>query len=162
MSLPEEPGDDAGGVSAPVAVVFATVGFFALLVAGFGLLSLATDAEVLPVAGLGPAPGIVGTAAAVVAFAAGVAALVRPPRPTYRGVWLVAVGCFLAYLVGVLVGAALTGVDLTRAIAAAGGFATSWFAVLLASVALVAAWTAVALVRTRAGRPRWPWERDED
>jgi hypothetical protein len=54
-----------------VAVVFATVGFFALLVAGFGLLSLATDAEVLPVAGLGPAPGIVGTAAAVVAFAAG-------------------------------------------------------------------------------------------
>jgi prolipoprotein diacylglyceryltransferase len=62
----------------------------------------------------------------------------------------------------VLVGAALTGVDLARAIAAAGGFATSWFAVLLASVALVAAWTAVALVRTRAGRPRWPWERDED
>ena len=155
MSLPEEPGDDAGGVSAPVAVVFATVGFFALLVAGFGLLSLATDAEVLPVAGLGPAPGIAGTAAAVVAFAAAAAALVRPPRPTYRGVWLVAVGCFLAYLVGVLV-------DLARAIAAAGGFATSWFAVLLASVALVAAWTAVALVRTRAGRPRWPWEHDED
>ena len=30
-----------------------------VLVAGFGLLSLATDAEVLPAAGLGPAPGIV-------------------------------------------------------------------------------------------------------
>ena len=50
MSGPEAPGNHSGGVSAPVAVVFATVGFFALLVAGFGLLSLATDAEVLPAA----------------------------------------------------------------------------------------------------------------
>ena len=77
MSLPEEPGDDAGGVSAPVAVVFATVGFFALLVAGFGLLSLATDAEararrdetlraVLAVRGVGTA---VETAARIVQLA---------------------------------------------------------------------------------------------
>ena len=50
------------------------------------------------------------------------------------------------------------GIDLARAIAAAGAFATSWFAVVLASAALIAGWTAVALVRTRAGRPRWPWE----
>lgn len=162
MSAPGDPGGPHGGVSAPVAVLFATVGFFALLVAGFGLLSLGADAEVLPVTGLGQAPGAVGTAAAVIAFAAGAAMLVRTPRPTYRGVWLVAVGCFLAYLAGVLIGAALAGVDLARAIAAVGGFATSWFAVLLASIALACAWAAVALVRTRAGRPRWPWERQDD
>ena len=45
---------------------------------------------------------------------------------------------------------------------AAGAFATSWFAVVLASTALIAGWTAVALVRTRAGRPRWPWEDRSD
>ena len=163
MSAPgDADGGARGGVSAPVAVVFATIGFFALLVAGFGLLSLATDAEVLAVTGLGPVPGAVGTAATVIAFAVGAALLVRRARPGYGGTWLVAVGSFLAYLAGVIVGAALAGVDLARAIAAVGGFATSWFAVLLASVALASAWAAVALVRTRADRPRWPWERRGD
>ena len=71
---------------------------------------------------------------------------------------LVVVAVFLAYLIGLLVGAMFGGIDLARAIAAAGAFATSWFAVVLASAALVAGWTAVTLVRTRAGRPRWPWE----
>ncbi len=52
--------------------------------------------------------------------------------------------------------------DAARTAAAIGGFATSWFAVVLASAALVAGWVAVALVRTGADRPRWPWERDED
>lgn len=37
------------------------------------------------------------------------------------------------------------GIDLARAIAAASAFATSWFAVVLASAALIAGWTAVAL-----------------
>ena len=49
------------GVSPPVAVAFAVVGFFALLIAGFGLLSLLSDAEVIPVPGLGQLPGAIGT-----------------------------------------------------------------------------------------------------
>jgi hypothetical protein len=109
-----------------VAVVFATVGFFALLVAGFGLLSLATDAEVLPVAGLGPAPGIVGTAAAVVAFAA-VRRSFGPRDRRTAASWLVAVGCFRRTWSGCSSAPRSAGVDLARAIAA-GGFATSWFA----------------------------------
>jgi hypothetical protein len=50
----------AGGLTPPVATAFAVVGFFALLIAGFGMLSLFTGAEVLPVSGLGQLPGIVG------------------------------------------------------------------------------------------------------
>lgn len=159
MTLPPR---DEGGVSARVAVALTTAGFFALLVAGFGMLSLATDAEVIPVRGLGQAPGVVATVAAVVAFAAVTASIVRRPRPSYRGVWLTAVAVPLAYLLGLGIGALVSGVDLARAVAAVGGFATSWFGVLLASIALVCGWTTVALVRTRAGRPQWPWEHDED
>jgi hypothetical protein len=84
-------------------------------------------------------------------------AVVRRPAPRYSGVVLVVVAVFLAYLLGLLVGAMFGGIDLARAIAAAGAFATSWFAVVLASAP-----------SSRAGRPspscapapvaRWPWE----
>ena len=75
------------GVSAPVALAFGTVGFFALVVAGFGLLSLATGDEVLPVTGLGPLPGIAAVVFAVAAFVLTVWAVVRRPAPRYtRGV----------------------------------------------------------------------------
>lgn len=155
-------GDGTGGVSPAVATAFAVVGFFALLIAGFGMLSLLTGAEVLPVAGLGQAPGIVGVALAVVAFAVTTGVTVRPVRARYIGVVTVAAATFVAYLVGVLLGAVAVGTDTARAVAAVGAFATSWFAVVLASAAFVCGWCAVALVRTGADRPRWPWERDED
>lgn len=146
------------GVSPPVAVAFATVGFFALLIAGFGMLSLLADADVLAVGGLGQAPGVVGVAVSVVVFVLTVWRAVRRPQPSYGAVAIVVVATVVGYVLGVLVGALLTGVDAARATAAAGSFATSWFAVVLASAALVAGWAAVALVRTRARRPRWPWE----
>ena len=41
------------GVSPPVAVAFAAVGFFALLIAGFGMLSLLSGAEVIAALGDG-------------------------------------------------------------------------------------------------------------
>ena len=71
------------GVSAPVALAFGTVGFFALVVAGFGLLSLATGDEVLPVTGLGPLPGIAAVVFAVAAFVLTVWAVVRRPAPRW-------------------------------------------------------------------------------
>ena len=147
-----------GAVSPPVAAAFATVLFFALVVAGFGLLSLREGAEVIGVPGLGQAPGVIAMIAAVLAFATGELPVVRRPRPTYPATVGVVAGTFLAYTAGIVVGAVLSGAEPARAAAAAGGFVTSWFAVALASAALVCGWGAVALVRTRAQRPRWPWE----
>lgn len=154
--------DARPSVTPPVALAFGTIGFFALLIAGFGMLSLLTGAEVVAVPGLGPLPGAFAVAFAVIAFVLATWAVVRRPEPGYGGVVLVVVATFLAYLLGLLVGAMFGGIDLARALAAAGAFATSWFAVVLASTALIAGWTAVALVRTRAGRPRWPWEDRSD
>lgn len=161
MTDPRERGG-AGGLTPPVATAFAVVGFFALLIGGFGMLSLVTGAEVLPVPGLGQLPGIVGGTFAVGAFVVSTWFAVRPQRTRYGSALIVTVATFLAYLCGVLVGGVLSGVDGVRIVAAVGGFATSWFAVVLAAAALVGGWGAIALVRTAAERPRWPWERDED
>lgn len=149
-----------GGVTPPMAAAFAVVGFFALLIAGFGMLSLLSGDEVLPVTGLGQVPGVVGAALATLAFAVTMWMAVRRPHPSYVAAGLAVVTTFLAYLLGVLIGAVLAGIDLARAAAAIGGFATSWFAVVLAGAALIAGWGGIALVRTRASRPRWPWEHD--
>ncbi len=144
------------------ALAFSTAGFVALLIAGLGVTSLLADAEVIPVAGLGAAPGVAGFAAATALFAAAVWAAVRAPRPSYLAAAAAVPAAFVGYVGGVWLGALVTGVDLARASAAAGGFAISVFALVLVLAAFVSAWVAVALVRTRAHRPRWPWEEDDE
>jgi len=160
MSAPK-PGA-SGGVSPPMALGFAVVGFLALVIAGFGMASLLLDADVIAVSGLGQLPGVIAVAAATAAFGGVLWAAVRVENPVYRASVAVTVAAFAASLLGLWIGALAAGVDLARATAAVGGFATSWFAVILAVAAFVAAWCGIALVRTRAARPRWPWERDED
>ncbi|SDQ45368.1 hypothetical protein [Microbacterium sp. cf332] len=152
----------SGGMRPGLATAFAVVGFGALAICGLGILSLASGADVIAVRGLGPLPGAVGFAAAVVALAIVLGATLRGPHPSYGVAALAAVAAPLAYLVGLVVAAVVVGVDPARAIAAAGGFALSWFAVVLLVAAAVAGWVAVALVRTHARPPRWGWERDED
>ncbi|MBN9224510.1 MAG: hypothetical protein ABS63_11245 [Microbacterium sp. SCN 70-27] len=149
------------GLSPRIAVAFASAGFVALVIAGFGMLSLLTDTEVLPVTGLGQAPGIVGVVLATLAFVGVTARAATRGHPRYTAVVPTVAATFLAYLAGVVLGAVFSGGDPARAISAAGAFATSWFAVVLASAALICGWAAIALVRTRASRPRWPWENDE-
>ncbi len=62
----------------------------------------------------------------------------------------------------IFVGAVATGADLAVASSVAGRIATTWFGVVVAAAALIAAWGGIALVRTRAQRPRWPWEDEFD
>lgn len=145
------------GVSPPVAVAFATTGFVALLIMGLGMLSLALDADVIGVPGLGQVPGITGTVLAVAAFAASLWPWVRR-RPHFAGSLVCAVAVFLAYPAGIWGGAVLSGADTAAAAAAAGGVATGWTGLVVASAGLVAAGGGIALVRRRRERPRWPWE----
>lgn len=153
--------DDGQGVSPPVAVVFAVVGFFALLVAGFGVTSLLAGGEVVG-PGHGQIPGIVAVAGATLVFATVLWNGVRRARPSYGVSFTVAFGVWVAFVLGLLAGALVEGADAAAAAATAGAFALSWFALVLAAVGFTAAWAGVALVRTQASRPRWPWERDEE
>ena len=152
--------EPTGGVRPPVAVALASVGFGSLAVFGLGFTSLLTDADVVATPGLGNIPGAAAMLATAVTFVVAEAFAVR--RRSYVDVLIVTAAVVLAYLAGLVVGGILFGVDVARAVSAAGGFATSVFCVVLAAAAAVAAWAGVALVRTRAQRPQWPWERDEE
>lgn len=150
------------GVRPLVALAFATVAFIALLIFGLGMLSLFLDEDVIAVPGLGQVPGIAGTVLATALFAAALWTTVRRPHPSFVGALWCTIGAFLGYVVGVFFGAVFTGADLAAAAAAFGGVAASWFGVIVAAAGLVAGWGGIALVRTRASRPRWPWEDEFD
>ena len=57
-----------------------------------------------------------------------------------------------------LVRALLAEAELGTAASAAWGVLLSWFEVVIAVAAFVCAWAGIALTRTHASRPRWPWE----
>ncbi|MFT4137110.1 hypothetical protein [Microbacterium sp.] len=150
------------GVPPPMGMALSTVGFVTLAIAGLGLASLALSAEVLATPGLGQLAGVGGMVLATAVFALTMWAALRRVHPVYRASLTATAGTLLAYLAGVWLGAVLGGADPARAAAGAGGFVTSWFALVLAAAAFVSSWSGIALVRTRAHRPRWPWERDAD
>ncbi|WP_239066239.1 hypothetical protein [Microbacterium hibisci] len=83
-------------------------------------------------------------------------------HPSYWGAAWTTAASFLAYVGGVWLGALFTGADLGVATSVAGRLATSWFGFAVAAAAFVSAWSGIALVRTRAHRPRWPWEDEFD
>ena len=53
-------------------------------------------------------------------------------------------------------------VDLIIATAVAGDLVRGGASAVLLLAAAVAAWGGIALRRTKAQHPRWPWERDEE
>lgn len=183
------PGRDGGQVRPVTALAFATLGFVALAIFGLGMTSLATSQDVIATPGLGQIPGISGMVLATLAFAAGLWASIRgagsatasgasaddatgvpgtgrsavgPRRPSFWGAAWTTAACFLAYIGGVWLGAVASGAGPGVAGGVAGRLATSWFGLVIAAAAFVCAWSGIALVRTRAHRPRWPWEDEFD
>ncbi|KAA9108510.1 hypothetical protein F6B43_10495 [Microbacterium rhizomatis] len=145
-----------------MALGYGVVGFVALSICGLGVASLILDEDVISVPGLGPIPGILGMIVATAGFAGALWPALRRPRPSFVGALVAGLAAFLGYLAGVWSGGLLAGADPAAATAAVGRVATSWFGLVLAVAGAVAGWGAIALVRTRAHRPHWPWEGDED
>jgi hypothetical protein len=145
-----------------VALAFATAAFIALLIFGLGMLSLALGEDVIESRGLGQIPGILAVTVSTAAFALSLWAAVRMRSPSFWGAAWTTAATLMGYLLGVWFGAVATGADLAVATAVAGRIATTWFGVVVAGAALVASWGGIALVRTRAQRPRWPWEDEFD
>jgi hypothetical protein len=154
--------ENAGGVRPAVAVALTLVTFVALVVFGLGMTSLLTASDVIATPGLGVLPGVIGVVAAAAAYAAVTATALRAAHPSYITALWAAIACYLAYLVGVWAAAVVGGVDPAAAVATAGRLAIGWWAPIVAAAAFVCAWSAVALRRTHARRPRWPWERDDE
>lgn len=155
-------GADGGPVRPVLALALGVIAYAALAIFGLGMTSLIVGRDVIDVPGLGQIPGVVGMLVSITAVAASIWAVVRPSQPSYVGAVGGVLAAYLGYLLGLLVGAVTGGVDVAAATAAVGTIAVSWFGAALAAAGGAAAWGAIALVRTRAERPRWPWEADED
>jgi hypothetical protein len=151
-----------GPVAPWTALVFALIAFAALLIAGLGVTSLLTSSDVIAVPGVGELPGILAVVAALGMFAGSLWVGIRRDRPSYWTALWAAVATFLAYLFGAAIGALFAGHGIAAALAVVGALVTRWFGVVVFGTAVVSAWAGVALVRTRSGRPRWPWESDDD
>ncbi|WP_261812180.1 hypothetical protein [Microbacterium aurugineum] len=143
-------------------MVLATISFFALAVFGLGALSVATDTDIISTPDLGQVPGVVGMLAAVVAFAVLLGVTLRTRRPSFVSTITIALVTVLAHLVVVWFAVLLGTSDVVIATAVAGDLVRGGVSAVLLVAALIAAWGGVALRRTRAEHPRWPWERDED
>lgn len=150
------------GVTPPVAVVFATVVFLALAIAGLGVVGLLLDADVIPVTGLGPLPGVAGMLLAATLFAGLLRWGLRTVPPGYPTAVPCALGAYVGETVGIAIGAAVTGGDVARGVAAAGAVALGWPGAVVATSAFLAGVFGVLLARTRGERPHWRWERDDD
>ncbi|WP_292910288.1 hypothetical protein [Microbacterium sp.] len=162
MSSPDPRRPPSAGVSALLALALATIGFFALAVFGLGALSFATDVDIIAVTDLGQGPGIIGMAAAVGVFALSLWFAVRPARPSFFSVPTVAILTGLVHLAAVWIAVLLGTGDLIVSTAVAGDLVRGGASAVLVLSAAVASWSGVALRRTRAQHPRWPWEEHGD
>ena len=136
--------------------------FFALVVFGLGAMSVAIDSDVITVPGLGQSPGVVGMLTAIVVFATTLGGALRRRHPTFLSAPVTALTTALLHLVGVWFAVLVSTGDLVIATAVVGGLVQGGPSLVILVAAAIAAWGGIALRRTRAEHPRWPWERDED
>ncbi|MFV0319662.1 MAG: hypothetical protein ACK5IN_04715 [Microbacterium sp.] len=122
------------------------------------MATLLTGTDVIAAPGFGPLPPVLGVIVAVGALVAVLLPALRAPHPSYLAALWAAVACYLAYVVTVWLTAVIGGVDAAVAGAVAGRLALGPWAPIVGVAAAVCAWFAVALRRTRADPPRWPWE----
>jgi hypothetical protein len=142
--------------------VFAIIGFFALAIFGLGALSVATDADVISTPGLGQMPGVIGMLVAVLAFALMLGLALRQRHPSFWSVPSAALVTALAHLAAVWVAVLVPSSDIVLSTAVAGDLVRGGASAVLVLAAAIAAWGGIALRRTRAQHPRWPWERHDE
>lgn len=155
-------GPRSSGVSALLALVLATIGFFALVIFGLGAVTVVTGRDIIAVPGLGQAPGATAMVLAVATFAGSLWASVRRPHPSFLSTFTISLGTGLAHLL-VLWAAVLIGTgDIVIATVVAGDLIRGGASVVVLAASAIAGWCGIALRRTRAQQPRWPWERDDE
>ncbi|WP_325485092.1 hypothetical protein [Microbacterium sp.] len=125
------------------------------------MMSLATNTDVIDTRGLTAVPGALGIAFATGAFAVALGVGLRPRHPSFFTALWAALAAALAYLAGVWIGAVGTGADLALATSVIGRLAIGWAAPVVALGGAIAAWGGVAVARTGARPPHWPWEGDD-
>ncbi|MFF2271514.1 DUF6121 family protein [Agromyces sp. NPDC058136] len=166
MSIDRSAGESHPARDAWVVASFATALDLALVVCGFGFVSLLLDLEVVgdPSVGLFVAPAAVGASVATVFVALGL--LLRRPERMASTVLVVAALAWLAFVAVAAIGHLLgSSTAVLASLRFALVFGVGWFGLLIPACAALTASLAVLVARGRQGgmeRPRWPWERDDE
>ena len=140
---------------------FASVGYLALLVAGLGFASAITNQDVISVPGTSLIAAFVAAGIAIIAFGLFLLGPASRARPSYWSALSTALGTAAVYLLALGACVLVSGGDLDRTLAVLGDVIVGWVTPVVAIAAAVAAWGALAMRRTSASRPRWPWEDEE-
>ena len=155
---------------AATVAIFASGLFLALLIAAFGVISLLSGTEVIADRRAGELAGPVAAAAATL-LVIGCLLLIalRVPESRQRVAPLAAagigVGAYLAWALFAALAFLLGRGDPVGALIFFGGLLTGPFAICAGIIAFVVALLYTLVLASRVaerGRPRWPWERDED
>lgn len=149
-----------------VVASFAAAFYLALVVCGFGFVSLLLDVEVVgdPAVGTLVAPAAVAASVAVVFVTLGIR--LRHPERMAATLLVAAAASWLAFVVVATAGRLLGSADAVGESLRFGlVLGLGWFGLLVPACAFVTAGLAVLVARGREGgmeRPRWPWERDDE
>jgi len=159
MTTTRDPrGETPAGVSAFLALVIGFVGFATLSILGLGMLSYFADIDILSIPGLDWWPAIVAMIFAILAFCWMLWPALRRDPPSFLAVPAAALVTAVAHLIALALAALLSGVGTAAAIAAVSQLIMRGSSLVVLLAAAVGAWVAIALRRTRAHAPQWPWE----
>jgi hypothetical protein len=142
-------------------VGFASIGYLALLVAGLGTASAIADDDIISTPGVSLVAAYAAAGVAIVAFALLLAGPVSRERPGYWAAASTAVGSAGLYTIALAIAVFVSSGDLSTTGSVLREVLVGWVVPVVLGSALVAAWAAIALRRTSARQPRWPWEDDE-
>lgn len=163
MTTDRDPrGETPAGVSAVTALTVGWVSYAALAILALGMVSYFANVDVIPAEGVYRWAGIVGMLVSIGAFAGMLGPVLRAPRPSFTSALLVALVAALLHLAAIWVSALIGGGGVAGSTAVASTLILQGGSLSLLLAAFVAAWVAIALRRTRAGRPHWPWEAGAD
>jgi uncharacterized membrane protein YhaH (DUF805 family) len=100
--------------------------------------------------------------AAVAAFGGALWPVLRASRPAYPAAAVVMLAVLVVYAIALWLFAVIFGADAAAAGSAVRDAVLGWQLLAIALPAGASAWIGIAVRRTRARRPRWPWENDEE
>ena len=106
------------------------------MIFGLGMMSLATDTDVIDTPGLSVVPGVIGILSSVAGFALVLGPALRAPHPSFFAALWAALAAALAYLAGVWISALVSGADSALATSVIGRLAVGWAAPVVAIAAL--------------------------
>jgi len=145
----------------PLLVAFASIGYLALLIAGLGVASAIIDDDIISTEGVSLVAAYAAAGAAIATFALLLAGPVSRERPSYWAAASTALGSAGLYTIALAIAVLVSSGDLSTTGSVLREVLVGWVVPVVFGSALVAAWAAIALRRTAARPPHWPWEDDE-